>query len=258
MMLNSLSFNTFSVAEAAPEQVIELALEAGASAIGLFATHAEQLSAQVLREVSVTGVYVTFLEDKTASITNVANACAHAFERFGAPLVVIPTSDGALDVTRLAEILCNVLDSNSRGGLRLEPLHPSLGNVSNLLSLQDALLVREQVARKRPELSSRVRLVLDLIHVSTDEIFALNQTEVANIDVVHIADSTQAFNVRNPDVRLPPGDGDLPLKEILSDLIEKGFAGWWELETVQPFASMEQIISRNLVAGKKLLTSART
>ena len=58
--------------------------------------------------------------------------------------------------------------------------------------------------------------------------------------------------------RLPPGEGDLPLKEILSALIEKGFAGWWEVETVRPFAGFEQIISRNLVAGQKLLTSVRT
>jgi 2-keto-myo-inositol isomerase len=106
--------------------------------------------------------------------------------------------------------------------LELWGTHPVLGPLSHGIYVT--------VAAARPDAS----LLLDVFHLykSGTPFTALKQINGASLHVMHLNDYPQAADsaTLNDGNRIYPGDGVAPLKQILRDLRDTGFRGFFSLE----------------------------
>jgi 2-keto-myo-inositol isomerase len=106
--------------------------------------------------------------------------------------------------------------------LELWGTHPVLGPLSHG--------IYTTVAAGRPDAS----LLLDVFHLykSATPFTALKQINGASLQVMHLNDYPQAADssTLNDGNRIYPGDGVAPLRQILRDLRDNGFRGYFSLE----------------------------
>ena len=106
--------------------------------------------------------------------------------------------------------------------LELWGTHPVLGPLSHGIYVT--------VAAGRPDAS----LLLDVFHLykSGTPFTALKQINGASLHVMHLNDYPQAADssTLNDGSRIYPGDGVAPLRQILRDLRDNGFRGYFSLE----------------------------
>ena len=106
--------------------------------------------------------------------------------------------------------------------LELWGTHPVLGPLSHGIYVT--------VAAGRPDAS----LLLDVFHLykSGTPFTALKQINGASLHVMHLNDYPQAADssTLNDGNRIYPGDGVAPLRQILRDLRDNGFRGYFSLE----------------------------
>lgn len=106
--------------------------------------------------------------------------------------------------------------------LELWGTHPVLGPLSHGIYVT--------VAAGRPDAS----LLLDVFHLykSGTPFTALKQVNGASLHVMHLNDYPQAADssTLNDGNRIYPGDGVAPLRQILRDLRDNGFRGYFSLE----------------------------
>jgi len=106
--------------------------------------------------------------------------------------------------------------------LELWGTHPVLGPLSHGIYVT--------VAAGRPDAS----LLLDVFHLykSGTPFTALKQINGASLHVMHLNDYPQAADssTLNDGSRIYPGDGVAPLRQILRDLRDSGFRGYFSLE----------------------------
>ncbi|MEP2031657.1 MAG: TIM barrel protein [Paracoccaceae bacterium] len=244
-----LSFNTFAIDDADAVDAVQLVREAGFDAVGLSAGHAADLTPEALDGLSVTGVFVAFVEDDT----DVAPLMDQAHANFGAPLTILPAASAWADMADVFAMLERALDRSAHGRVLLEPLHPSLAPVSRLTSFAETAQGLAAFEARRPDLVGRIGLVLDIVHVPPEDLLALSDKTIARIEVVHLADYKGTFSSCDPNLRLPLGRGDLPVKSLLDYLVRCGFNGAWECETIAPLGSAHDTVARNAAGVRQFL-----
>jgi sugar phosphate isomerase/epimerase len=170
-------------------------------------------------------------------------------------LIVLSTGNaGSLTWERAAD----ALDENLRGtvrecereGLRLalEPTPAALADLGFVHTLRDVI-----------ELGWRLGTlaVLDIDTCWNERNLVGTLTAGADdIALVQVADRDLATHAV-PD-RLVPGEGGLPLQRIMGQLVDDGYAGWFELELVGPTISSEDphdAVTRGVDALRALLAA---
>jgi sugar phosphate isomerase/epimerase len=135
--------------------------------------------------------------------------------------------------------------------LALQPMHTLFAkNWSFLHSLDDALSILDKAG------DSRLKLAFGTYHLWEEPDLLARVAEVASrIGLVSLADRGPA--PRDENDRLLPGEGILPLPEIIQTLESSGYSGWYELEVWS--RDLWKLESRDLmrrcVAARERLTS---
>lgn len=218
-----ISYNSFSASGESIDLLARKARSCGFGALGLFSEHAFKAAEQgiALEQFEISGLYVYFAPGNLTSNPALDRLIQLATTVFDAPLAVIPTNDFR-DIDDFAQHIGPLLDRHPQLQLLLEPISPRLRHVSLLTDLKDAL----QISRRFPD---RVDIVLDLAHVQVSDILALTPSEVRSIRVVHLCDLSEE---RDPEERVLPGEGILPVSDIVDHLRDRGFTGIWEVEVI--------------------------
>jgi len=108
--------------------------------------------------------------------------------------------------------------------LVVEPMHSGCaGGFTFLTDIDDALTVLADVGSKN------IKLVLDTYHLGFDESLAARAASIApQIGLVQIGDGRQP--PEGEQNRCLPGQGELPLADIVGSLLEGGYQGYFEIE----------------------------
>jgi sugar phosphate isomerase/epimerase len=108
--------------------------------------------------------------------------------------------------------------------LALQPMHALFAkNWSFLHSLDDALSILDKAG------DSRLKLAFGTYHLWEEPELLERVAEIApRIGLVSLAD--RGGTPRDENDRLLPGDGILPLQEVVQTLEANGYSGWYELE----------------------------
>ncbi len=102
-------------------------------------------------------------------------------------------------------------------------------------------------------------LVIDSYHffAGPSRLDDLKNIPPSRIFGVHLSDSPAAPCDPSGDVdRLMPGDGQLPLSQLVTDLAANGYKGHWHLECIQPrdfVTDMAEVAERGLCAVKQVV-----
>ncbi len=125
--------------------------------------------------------------------------------------------------------------------LAVESVHPSLPQqLTFLCSLEEVLEILDRVDHPR------VKLVLDLYHLGGEAELVQRIPElVSRIALVQLADApAPSAQESSPQAeqRLLPGEGSLPVQELVAALRQAGYQGPWELELCGPrFTSQDPV-----------------
>ncbi|MBI2195168.1 MAG: sugar phosphate isomerase/epimerase [Planctomycetes bacterium] len=126
----------------------------------------------------------------------------------------------------LAEACREVASAGSTCGVKvgLEPIHHMYASEwTFVFSLDDGLRVLDAARH------DNLGLIFDTYHLWQEKDLLKRIPQVAGRIVgVHISDWRQP--PRNDNDRLVPGDGVIPLRDILQALHESGYRGWYEVE----------------------------
>ena len=150
-------------------------------------------------------------------------------------------------VERFAQAIEPVLSSARHHGLRvaLEPTRPQFAHVGLVHSLADGLLVSEALD---------LALVVDTAHLWWEHDLArLLEAAAGRVVAVQVADLAFGSPVLE---RLVPGDGELPLRELLGRCAEIGIDAPFEVEILGQgieHQGYEHAIGRSLVYLQALL-----
>jgi sugar phosphate isomerase/epimerase len=149
--------------------------------------------------------------------------------QIGGKRVAVPPGNSrgpAVSLDNAARYYREALEMGEKMGvqplLELWGTHPVLGPLSHGIYVT--------VAAGRPDAS----LLLDVFHLyrSATPFTALKQINGASLQVMHLNDYPQAADpsTLNDGSRIYPGDGVAPLRQILRDLRDGGFRGYFSLE----------------------------
>ena len=148
--------------------------------------------------------------------------------QIGGKRIAVPpgNSRAAVSLDNAAKYYRDALEAGEKIGiqplLELWGTHPVLGPLSHGIYVT--------VAAGRTDAS----LLLDVFHLykSGTPFAALKQINGASLHVIHLNDYPQAAesSTLNDGSRIYPGDGVAPLRQILRDLRDSGFRGYFSLE----------------------------
>lgn len=110
--------------------------------------------------------------------------------------------------------------------LAIEPMHPACASQCTFLcDVESALAVIEDYN------SPLLKMVFDTYHFGNDEAVLANLGELApHIAVVHLGDLSAPHDI--DESRCLLGGGSVPLEEIVSQLREEGFDGYFDVELI--------------------------
>lgn len=173
-------------------------------------------------------------------------------------VVVLPTgAAGSLTWERAADALEEVLHGTVREAeregmtLALEPTPPQLDDVGFVHTLRDAV-----------ELGWRLGtgVCFDVETSGTERnLFGTLSAAIDTVALVQVADRRRG--TRAVAERTVPGEGSLPLRRILGQLLELDYAGWFDLELTgrawrEPGIDRRAALDRGVTALRGLLAEA--
>jgi len=210
-----------------PMLKIEKALEAGLQAI------AE--TGIAVSSVAASSATSRMIEAETA--LEIIRLAVDAAVRLGAPMAYITTgttplgmpTDEAFDL--LAASLAPARDYASKHGVRLAVENNSIANRSLGFThtLNDTLWLAN---------AADVGLTLELQNCWYErDLPRLFRQNIARIAMVQVSDFKVGEDTKMN--RRVPGDGDIPLKWLIGELLDAGYAGMFELEIIGPAITAE-------------------
>jgi sugar phosphate isomerase/epimerase len=165
-------------------------------------------------------------------------------------LMVLPGHAPALrwdeQAARARPILETLAADAARHGVRLalEPVSQQRADLGFLHTFHDALDYAEGLA------APTVGVVLELANAWVERHLHHDiATRTARIALVQVSDFELGTLATND--RVVPGDGHIPLRDILASLHDAGYAGWYDLELLGPKVEAEgyeKVVPRALTA----------